>query len=108
MIASESEAGAAACENCGICCLAFPLPPFDANEEVVRASAELRQQVDDYARSGRYRDSAPCCWLDLTSGKCRHHEMRPTLCRWFVPGGVACNELRRTAGLSSVPRPAAG
>jgi len=95
-----------ACDGCGVCCLTLPLPPFDANEEVVRAPDELLQQLDDYARSARYRDFAPCCWLDLDSGKCRHHEMRPAICRWFVPGGPACNELRRKAGLPSVPRQA--
>ena len=92
-----------ACDNCGICCLTIPLPPFDANEELVRATDELLQQLADYARSPRFQDSGPCCWLDLESGQCRHHEVRPAICRWFVPGESACNELRRQAGLPSVP-----
>lgn len=89
------------CSNCGICCLAFALPPFDANE-VAKASDALHLEVEAYARSARYRDSNPCLWLDLASGKCKHHRVRPVLCRWFEPGGTACNELRGEAGLPSV------
>jgi len=86
------------CENCGICCLAFSLPPFDANE-LVKASDALLQQVDAYARSARYRNSNPCLWLDLDSGKCKHYKSRPVLCRWFEPGCQACDNLRVEAGL---------
>ena len=86
------------CKNCGICCFAFSLPPFDANE-LTRASPELMAEVDEYARSPRHRESNPCLWLDLPTGKCRHHEVRPVLCRWFEPGGKACNELRAKASL---------
>jgi len=86
------------CENCGICCLAFALPPFDANE-LVKAPDELLQEVDAYAHSARYQRSNPCLWLDLDSGKCKHHKVRPVLCRWFEPGWTACNELRIKAGL---------
>ena len=86
------------CKNCGICCLAFPLPPFDANE-LVRAPDTLMEQIDAYAHGARYRDSNPCLWLDLASGKCRHHKVRPVLCRWFKPGCTACSELRIKAGL---------
>ncbi len=86
------------CENCGICCLTFPLPPFDANE-LVRAPDELMEQIDAYAKSARFRDVNPCLWLDLDCGKCRHHRVRPVLCRWFEPGCRACNELRVKAGL---------
>ncbi len=92
------------CHNCGICCLTFPLPPYDANE-LVRASDELLAQIDAYAHSARYRDSNPCLWLDLDSGKCRHHQVRPILCRWFKPGCDACNRLRTKAGLSRLQIP---
>ena len=90
------------CENCGICCLDFALPPFDANE-LVKAPAILLEQIDAYAHSGRYRDSNPCLWLDLATGKCRHHKVRPVLCRWFQPGSRACNNLRLKAGLPALP-----
>jgi len=86
------------CNNCGICCFAFSLPPFDANE-LVRAPDRLMEQVDAYYRSPRHRESNPCLWLDLASGECIHHEVRPTLCRWFEPGGRACVDLREKAGL---------
>ncbi|MHC5039951.1 MAG: YkgJ family cysteine cluster protein [Planctomycetota bacterium] len=91
------------CEDCGICCFAFSLPPFDANE-LVRAPEALLQQVDEYARSKGYRETDPCLWLDLDSRKCRHHDMRPVLCRWFEPGGLACNELRAEAGLAKLEK----
>ncbi|MHC4778442.1 MAG: YkgJ family cysteine cluster protein, partial [Planctomycetota bacterium] len=89
------------CENCGICCLAFSLPPFDANEHV-RAPEELMEEVEAYRTSPRHRESSPCLWLELGSGRCVHHEVRPNLCRWFEPGGKACNELRAKAGLSKL------
>ena len=72
--------------------------------EVVRAPDELLRELDAYTRSARYRASSPCFWLELGSGKCRHHELRPVACRWFVPGCSACNDLRRVAGLPSVRR----
>ena len=90
------------CESCGVCCLAFAVPPFDTNE-VVKASDALLQEVAAYARSARYRESNPCLWLDLASGRCRHHRVRPVLCRWLEPGSRACNELRVKAGLARLP-----
>ena len=90
------------CENCGICCLGFSLPPFDANE-LVKAPDALLRQIDAYAHSARHRDSHPCLWLDLDSGTCKHHDVRPVLCRWFDPGCPACNQLRVNAGLPGLP-----
>ncbi len=89
------------CRDCGICCSAFSLPPYDDNE-LVKASDELLQEIDAYARSPRYRDSDPCFWQDPDTRKCRHHEARPTLCRWFEPGCKACNDLRAKAGLPAL------
>lgn len=89
------------CFGCGVCCLAFSLPPFDANE-LVKAPDELMRQINDYARSPRHRDSNPCLWLDLDTARCKHHEVRPVLCRWFEPGCAACNELRVKAGLPAL------
>jgi len=89
------------CEGCGICCLALSLPPFDVNE-LLRAPDELLEEVDAYARSPRFRDSNPCLWLDLATGECRHHRVRPVLCRWFEPGCSACNDLRVRAGLPAI------
>ena len=95
----------AACDHCGICCLEFPLPPFDANEPV-KAPDGLLQELDAYAHSARFCSSYPCFWLDLGSGKCKHYEERPVICRWFEPGCSACDDLRRKAGLPSAPKQA--
>lgn len=89
------------CMDCGICCLAFALPPYDANEHA-RASDALLEEIDAYARSARYSETHPCLWLDLESRRCKHHDVRPCLCRWFPPGGQACNGLRVEAGLNPV------
>jgi Fe-S-cluster containining protein len=94
------------CDHCGVCCLAFPLPPFDAHE-LVKAPDGLLRELDAYQQSARYRDSHPCFWLDLASGKCKHYDVRPVLCRWFQPGSAACHGLRRSAGLQSLPEHAA-
>ena len=58
--------------------------------------------MDAYARSPRFRDSHPCLWLDLATGECKHHRVRPVLCRWFEPGCSACNDLRAQAGLPAL------
>jgi len=94
------------CQECGICCRAFALPPFDANEHI-RAPDALLEEIEAYARSDRYSESSPCLWLDPSSGRCRHHDVRPCLCRWFPAGGQACNDLRAEAGLSPVVSSAA-
>jgi Fe-S-cluster containining protein len=86
------------CRDCGVCCLEFSLPPFDANE-LVRAPDDLVREIEAYVSSARYRKENPCLWLDLASGRCKHHDVRPVLCRWFEPGGKACSELRDRAGL---------
>ncbi len=75
----------------------------ETNEaEFWTSSDALLQQVDAYARSARHRTSNPCLWLDLVSGKCKHHDVRPVLCRWFEPGCLACNQQRVKVGLPSL------
>lgn len=86
------------CDDCGLCCLAFSLPPYDANE-LVKAPEALIERIEHYANGPRHRDDYPCLWLDLETGKCRHHKVRPVLCRWFEPGCDACNEIRQKSGL---------
>jgi len=96
------------CDGCGICCLPFSLPPFDANE-MPRAPAAVLRRLDEYAAGPRYRESNPCPWQDLVTGECRHHDIRPVLCRWFEAGGTACLNLRAKAGLTTpTGDPAAG
>jgi Fe-S-cluster containining protein len=91
------------CEGCGVCCRAFSLPPFDANDPS-DVPEELHVEIDAHARSPHYRDSDPCFWQDPDTLKCRHHNVRPVLCRWFEPGGEPCNELRLEAGLPRLER----
>jgi len=99
----RSLTGAAGpCDGCGICCDAFPLPPFDANEEA-KAPDGLLREIEEHAKSPGFRESAPCFWQDPRTKRCRHHDVRPTLCRWFEPGGKACNELRAEAKLPTLP-----
>lgn len=41
----------------------------------------------------------PCVWLDLETKRCRHYELRPPVCREFVPGNEVCLEDRELAGI---------
>lgn len=36
----------------------------------------------------------PCCWLDLETRQCKHHEFRPSVCRDFETGSPECLQWR--------------
>ncbi len=46
------------------------------------------------------RGDEPCVWLDRTTGKCLHHEHRPSFCRDFECGSVHCERRRAECGLN--------
>lgn len=44
-------------------------------------------------------DGMPCVWLNRVTGRCRHYEFRPDVCREFEVGGEACLRYREKEGL---------
>jgi len=62
--------------------------------------AELQALVDDWQKNNTWLpDDAPCIWLDQATGKCKHYEHRPDVCRDFEVGGAGCIRRRVEAGL---------
>lgn len=40
----------------------------------------------------------PCIWYDAVAKNCKHHELRPEVCRDLEIGGEACLRSRRQSG----------
>jgi Fe-S-cluster containining protein len=98
------------CDGCGgSCCRHMVMPPFvrmDGDPEWAALArdhpelhAELDADVDRRRRENDWPDEAPCTWLDLETGRCRHHEQRPQICREFEVGSDACLHHRSRFGL---------
>ena len=54
---------------------------------------EWQKFVAGYKRPGEL--DGPCFWFDMETGQCRHHEVRPRVCRDFETGSKECLEWRR-------------
>jgi Fe-S-cluster containining protein len=97
------------CDNCGLCCMHMASPPFCGPDdpEWIALPADLKAGIEQWYESPRMKmrdvmrmDSFPCVWLDLTTGKCRHYEHRPEVCREFEMGGEDCEATRGMVGLT--------
>ena len=80
------------CGGCGACCLHVSAPPFKANEHA-HLPAWARAEVAS-AREAPEGNGGPCVWFDIEAKNCRHHTIRPLVCRDFAVGGEACHLLR--------------
>ena len=90
------------CDDCGACCMGQNFLPVTAcayGAEVDRLPAAYREALEAVL-SGPCGgdDGCPCIWLDRETGKCRHHELRPDICREFEIGGEDCLRIRRKKG----------
>ena len=81
------------CDDCGACCMHMNLVPlsgwcFDSDSPL---SAEEENQLQDvlHGMCGG-DDETPCIWLDRLTGRCKHYEKRPPVCREFEVGSEAC------------------
>ena len=79
------------CDGCGACCRNQPFPPFmtrdgDTLPEVI---------VNELLAAGKREASDICLWLDDATGRCKHYEHRPLLCREFELGGDVCLDVRQ-------------
>lgn len=119
------------CKDCGKCCQHLDRPPFnllfdhsftrihtgqvdggsvkDWQDYPIweRIPDELKREVEEDRQSGKRPPDSPCLWYDPDTKKCRHYELRPTVCRDFTPGEPACNKFRIQLGLKRLPRRAA-
>jgi Fe-S-cluster containining protein len=102
------------CNNCGLCCMHMRTPPFygEGDPSWAALPPELRAEIDQWVplepgTSPRHdwmvaHDGPvnPCIWLDLVTGRCRHYEHRPDVCREFEVGSTSCRESRFLVGLT--------
>lgn len=87
------------CDGCGLCCMGQNLVPGcdtwlarQAKVDPPRAiPAPLLLELETIVKgpcSGN--GGEPCVWLDRATGKCRHYDLRPDVCREFEVGCRAC------------------
>jgi Fe-S-cluster containining protein len=85
-------------------------PPFlgPADPEWDRLNRERPDLVAGILHDRRMRwankddgDDYPCLWLDRETGRCRHYEYRPEVCRDFEPGSEECRKFRSRFGLDA-------
>jgi Fe-S-cluster containining protein len=88
------------CSGCGACCREQTVPPF--LDEIDLIPRDLQAEV--YAARGVESLVRPCIWFDVSSGKCRHYEHRPNVCREFETGGDCCLETRERFGIFNSSR----
>ena len=58
----------------------------------------LKQELTAYIAAYRPPPAGeldgPCCWFDMETRRCRHHEYRPRVCRDFETGSRGCRDWR--------------
>lgn len=87
------------CNQCGLCCRSQSSPPIMPDEFSALPPA-LQAEINAYLDGPLFNDSDPCLWMDRSSGRCRHHEHRPGVCRDYPLSGPNCREQRVEAGLT--------
>lgn len=97
------------CDGCGECCRHQVMPPFvrfdgDPEWERLKASrpdlaAGIEAEIARKTREDDWPDDAPCFWFDIDTGRCRHYEDRPQICRDFEVGCEDCIRYRDDAGI---------
>ena len=104
------------CETCGACCTSphghpggpSPNVCIFSDAELARLPSEVRERVIEMENGAlalpTVRGAAyDCCaFLEGEVGidaSCSLHGVKPTECRWFLPGSQACRDARRHRGL---------
>lgn len=100
------------CDDCGACCMEQTTPPGfsayaagrpefwgDPDDYALYLSApiEAKQLIVDQVERLRNREflgEVPCCWLDLSTMRCRFYDHRPGICRGFDVGSEGCRAWR--------------
>jgi hypothetical protein len=98
------------CRDCGACCRHMVRPPFLGPDDpdwdrLNRERPDLVAGIEFDRRMRRANkddgDDYPCLWLDRETGRCRHYQYRPEVCRDFEPGDEDCLAARRRFGLDA-------
>lgn len=96
------------CEGCGACCRHLTLPLFVPGPggdmerfecEHPELAAELRAEVERRDREDDWTDEGPCFWYDAATGRCKHHDARPDVCRAYRVRSPSCVEARELYGI---------
>lgn len=76
-------------------------------DEFAAIPKALQDEINHFLNSPRYKfhfitgeHDSPCIWLDEATGKCKHYEIRPDVCREFEVGNISCRMLRKEVGLT--------
>lgn len=113
----EGTPGTDWCKGCGMCCMHTRTPPFLMSDdpEWLALPQELRDEIDDWTSGSNPRfnlmadhddgELNPCLWLDLVTGRCRHYEHRPEICRDYEVGNSSCRTARGLVGLTVAGMP---
>jgi Fe-S-cluster containining protein len=103
------------CRGCGACCRHLGWPPFllygelygpemseEAWEHLEQEHPQLAQEIQlarERCRFKREGEMGPCSWYDPETRRCKHHELRPQICRDFEPGSEDCLRFRAEHGI---------
>ena len=85
------------CDDCGACCQHVGHPMwFRDEQEWIDLPAEMKGEHIRYLASIAGSDDygEPCYWLDEATKKCKHHDLRPAVCKDFEIGGDDCRRIR--------------
>jgi hypothetical protein len=116
------------CDDCGVCCMEQCSPPLyawilarlegwepggvgfftrDSPEDLARVRAlpeELKQGLRDYLAilrvGGEHPNEEICLWCDEEKRSCKHHELRPQICRDFDTGCEDCLHWRESYSIN--------
>lgn len=114
------------CEGCGgLCCRTQESPPgylyillnkpgpgepgiIEADRERVaklpgKIKAELYRYGEYIKKHKKHPNKLICIWLNEATGQCRHHDLRPQVCRDFERGGHYCRQWRREFKIDQEP-----
>ncbi|MCK4340265.1 MAG: YkgJ family cysteine cluster protein [Phycisphaerae bacterium] len=99
-----------ACKGCGLCCMHMRTPPFipvGGDKSYNALPKNKKRWLRKWIESPRWMwldkhigEDCPCVWLDMETGRCTHHEIRPRICIEYEVGCEACLKLRKEFGLS--------
>ena len=101
----ESPLPVISCDGCGACCMEIGSPPFIGEDDPDFQSLpddvrhEFQVGLERRAAAG-WPDPAPCFWFNWTTKRCMHYEHRPSICREFEIGSLACRGYRENYGIS--------
>ncbi len=108
------------CHDCGQCCTQQESPPMyigylpggtmtrvntDDRRRVRKLPLAVKQELMNYIANMKAGVKPPhptypaCLWYDAATKRCKHHELRPDICRGFEVGEDACNRYRKGLGL---------